>query len=97
MNKGYPTTVIEKTVKPSHRKGITSAKTSFVRSVIREVAGFAPYERRVMELLRNSKVRAHALASCVPPPLTRLPRPPGQKGTEADEEARAYLVLAAPC
>lgn len=28
-----------------------------MRSVVREVAGFSPYERRVLELLRNSKVR----------------------------------------
>ncbi|KZT20399.1 hypothetical protein NEOLEDRAFT_1140856 [Neolentinus lepideus HHB14362 ss-1] len=55
-NHGHPTTAIEKTVRPSHRKGIQSKKTTFVRSVIREVAGFSPYERRIMELLRNSKV-----------------------------------------
>jgi hypothetical protein len=56
MNKGHPTTAIAKAAKPSHRKGIQSPKTKFVRSVIREVAGFSPYERRVMKLLRNSKV-----------------------------------------
>lgn len=56
-NKGHPTTPIEKAVKPSQRKGIQSTKTKFVRSVVREVVGFSPYERRVMELLRNSKVR----------------------------------------
>ena len=57
LNKGHPTTPIPKVVKPSHRKGIQSARTKFVRSVVREVVGFSPYERRVMELLRNSKVR----------------------------------------
>jgi large subunit ribosomal protein L36e len=57
LNKGYPTTPIAKTSRPSHRKGIQSTKNKFVRSVVREVAGFAPYERRVMELLRNAKVR----------------------------------------
>jgi large subunit ribosomal protein L36e len=56
-NHGHPTTPIAKTVRPSQRKGITSTKTKFVRSIIREVAGFSAYERRVMELLRNSKVR----------------------------------------
>jgi len=55
LNKGHPTTAIPQVVKPSQRKGIQSNKTRFVRSVIREVAGFAPYERRVMELIRNSK------------------------------------------
>lgn len=57
-NTGHPTTAIPKVVRPSQRKGVQSTKTKFVRSVIREVAGFSPYERRVMELLRNSKVRA---------------------------------------
>ena len=56
-NKGHPTTPIEQSAKPSHRKGIQSERTKFVRSIVREVAGFAPYERRIMELLRNSKVR----------------------------------------
>ncbi|KAI0677573.1 ribosomal protein L36e [Trametes maxima] len=55
LNKGHPTTPIPKTVRPSQRKGIQSQRTKFVRSVVREVAGFSPYERRVMELLRNSK------------------------------------------
>ncbi|KAF9520764.1 hypothetical protein BS47DRAFT_1370303 [Hydnum rufescens UP504] len=54
-NKGHPTTPIEKAAKPSHRKGIRSPKQKLVQSIVREVAGYAPYERRVMELLRNSK------------------------------------------
>ncbi|EPT03745.1 hypothetical protein FOMPIDRAFT_1022307 [Fomitopsis schrenkii] len=55
LNKGHPTTHLEQPRRPSHRKGVTSSRTKFVRSVVREVAGFSPYERRVMELLRNSK------------------------------------------
>ncbi|KIM68777.1 hypothetical protein SCLCIDRAFT_13520 [Scleroderma citrinum Foug A] len=55
LNKGHPTTPLPKTSRPSQRKGIQSTRNKFVRSIIREVAGFAPYERRVLELLRNSK------------------------------------------
>ncbi|KAL7340676.1 ribosomal protein L36e [Rhodotorula toruloides] len=55
LNRGHPTTVIAKVPKPSNRKGKQSARSAFVKSVVREVAGFAPYERRVMELIRNSK------------------------------------------
>ena len=56
LNKGHETTAIPKKVKPSNLRGRLSKKTQFVRSVVREVVGFAPYERRVLELLRNSKV-----------------------------------------
>ncbi|KAH6915366.1 ribosomal protein L36e [Coprinopsis sp. MPI-PUGE-AT-0042] len=57
INKGHPTTAIPKVGRPSQRKGIQSTKTKFVRSIVREVVGFSAYERRVLELLRNSKVR----------------------------------------
>ncbi|KAG2221527.1 hypothetical protein INT45_004521 [Circinella minor] len=55
LNKGHITTVRELPQKPSHKKGALGKRTAFVRSIVREVAGFAPYERRVMELLKNSK------------------------------------------
>lgn len=62
LNRGYETTAIPKKVKPSQLKGRLSKKTQFVRSVVREVVGFAPYERRVLELLRNSKVSYSTVA-----------------------------------
>ncbi|KAI8062748.1 50S ribosomal protein L36e [Gongronella butleri] len=55
LNHGHITTRRELKQKVSYRKGAASKRTTFVRGVIREVAGFAPYERRVMELIKNSK------------------------------------------
>jgi large subunit ribosomal protein L36e len=47
----------------SRTKGHLSKRTAFVREIVKEVAGLAPYERRVIELLRNSKdKRARKLA-----------------------------------
>jgi large subunit ribosomal protein L36e len=44
-------------------QGMATKRTKFVRQLIRDVVGFAPYERRVMELLKNSKdKRARKLA-----------------------------------
>ncbi|KAG8490775.1 hypothetical protein CXB51_013953 [Gossypium anomalum] len=40
---------------PSNRKGKTSKRVHFVRSLIREVAGFAPYEKRIIKLLKVGK------------------------------------------
>ncbi|KAH8885240.1 60S ribosomal protein L36 [Thozetella sp. PMI_491] len=62
-NKGYKTTA--RTAKPrvSRNRGHLSKRTAFVREIVKEVSGLAPYERRIIELLRNSKdKRARKLA-----------------------------------
>ncbi|CZS94373.1 probable 60S ribosomal protein L36 [Rhynchosporium agropyri] len=62
-NKGHKTE--QRVVKPriSRSKGKASKRTQFVREIVKEVSGLAPYERRVIELLRNSKdKRARKLA-----------------------------------
>lgn len=49
--------------KISRTKGQSSRRTQFVREIAREVVGLAPYERRVIELLRNAQdKRARKLA-----------------------------------
>ncbi|KAK9470088.1 60S ribosomal protein eL36 [Dipodascopsis tothii] len=63
LNKGHQVTPLEKKARISTRKGASSKRTTFVRDIIREVGGLAPYERRIIELLRNSKdKRARKLA-----------------------------------
>ena len=52
LTKGHAITKLAKVAKPSYRKGRLSKRTALVRSVIREVTGFAPYERKVLELLQ---------------------------------------------
>ncbi len=52
---------------------VSTTRSKFVRGIIREVAGFAPYEKRVMELLKNSKdKRARKLAKKRVRPRNRL-------------------------
>merc|ERR1712141_101471 len=55
LNKGKKLTKNVQKPRPSRRKGTLTKRAKFVRDVVREVAGFAPYERRIMELLRISK------------------------------------------
>ncbi|CAN6442611.1 unnamed protein product [Victoria cruziana] len=53
-NRGHVVTKRELAKRPSDRKG-SSKRTLFVRNIIREVAGFAPYEKRITELLKVGK------------------------------------------
>ena len=53
LNKGRLVTKTAKKERPANRKGRASQKIKFVRSIVQEVSGQAPYEKRVMELLKN--------------------------------------------
>eukprot|EP00088_Acartia_fossae_P055710 TRINITY_DN646_c0_g2_i1.p1 TRINITY_DN646_c0_g2~~TRINITY_DN646_c0_g2_i1.p1 ORF type:complete len:103 (-),score=43.52 TRINITY_DN646_c0_g2_i1:278-586(-) len=55
MDKGHKTTKNTMKPRPSKKKGQATKHNKFVRELIREVAGFAPYERRAQELLRIGK------------------------------------------
>jgi len=62
-NAGHITKRLAQPIKPSQRKGVLTKRVKFVRDLIREVSGYAPYERRVLELLRVGKdKRARKLA-----------------------------------
>merc|ERR1739845_275202 len=56
MNKGHKTTK-NTGLKPraNKRKGRLTKKNKHIRDLIREVVGFAPYEKRAQELLKIGK------------------------------------------
>lgn len=53
LEKGRKVTKRDIKARPSTRKGHASKRSTFVRGVIRDVAGFAPYERRVMVCIKK--------------------------------------------
>ncbi|CAJ0578597.1 unnamed protein product, partial [Mesorhabditis spiculigera] len=55
LDKGHKITKLERKPIQSRRKGVKSKKAVAVRELVREIAGFAPYERRAMEYLKISK------------------------------------------
>ncbi|KAI1719987.1 ribosomal protein l36e domain-containing protein [Ditylenchus destructor] len=55
LDKGHKVTKNVRKQRQSRHKGRCSKKSRVVRELVREVTGYAPYERRVMELLRISK------------------------------------------
>ncbi|EAN31590.1 60S ribosomal protein L36 [Theileria parva strain Muguga] len=52
--KGHTVTPLPLTssVRPSRRKGLKTNRSALVSEVIREVCGFAPYERNLIELVK---------------------------------------------
>ncbi|XP_068693858.1 large ribosomal subunit protein eL36-like [Montipora capricornis] len=55
LHKGHKTQKIPQKPRPSRRKGQSNKRVKFIRDLVREVVGFAPYEKRCMELLRIGK------------------------------------------
>lgn len=55
LQKGHKVTKNTQKPRPSTRKGKLTKRAKFVRDVTREVVGYAPYEKRIMELLRVSR------------------------------------------
>eukprot|EP01117_Protostelium_nocturnum_P007839 TRINITY_DN2804_c0_g2_i1.p2 TRINITY_DN2804_c0_g2~~TRINITY_DN2804_c0_g2_i1.p2 ORF type:complete len:125 (-),score=40.26 TRINITY_DN2804_c0_g2_i1:74-448(-) len=53
LKKGHFVTKRTPVARTAAKKGKLGKHTKFVRELVREVTGFAPYERRIMELVRN--------------------------------------------
>jgi len=53
FNKGHIVTRRKIAQKPSRRKGLLGDRIRLIRGVIRDVSGYSPYERRLMEILRG--------------------------------------------
>jgi len=53
LGKGFIVTPRVKRPRPSQRKGHASERVKTIRAIIREVAGLAPYEKRIMEILKG--------------------------------------------
>lgn len=62
LNKGFITTPINKQSKktlkrPSYRKGTLGKRVHAIRSLVGQVCGFAPYEKRILELLKTGTAK----------------------------------------
>ncbi|XP_032699248.1 60S ribosomal protein L36-like [Lontra canadensis] len=55
LNRGHKVTKNVSKLRHGHRRGRLTKHTKFVQDMMLEVCGFAPYERRAMELLKVSK------------------------------------------
>lgn len=55
LHKGHEVMKRDTAKRPSAHKGKLGQRTSMVRKLIREVAGYASYEKRIYELLKVGK------------------------------------------
>merc|ERR1711881_531405 len=54
-SKGHKVTKHVQPMRQNRKRGLNTKKNKFVSEAVREITGFAPYERRALELLRVSK------------------------------------------
>ncbi|OEH79125.1 60S ribosomal protein L36-A [Cyclospora cayetanensis] len=52
LNKGFLVTKRPTPERPSRRKGKRTTRVQAIREIVRQVAGFAPYERRILDLIK---------------------------------------------
>mmetsp|Transcript_249 Transcript_249/g.840 ORF Transcript_249/g.840 Transcript_249/m.840 type:complete len:108 (+) Transcript_249:50-373(+) len=66
QNAGHKVELLQKAKKQANRKGALNATVAQTKSIIREVVGFTPYEKRIAELLKaggvNGEKRARRFA-----------------------------------
>mmetsp|Transcript_16596 Transcript_16596/g.18575 ORF Transcript_16596/g.18575 Transcript_16596/m.18575 type:complete len:109 (-) Transcript_16596:71-397(-) len=53
VKSGHVTTERPQKTKPSHKKGSSSKRTLLCREIAREVVGLAPYERRILDMIKT--------------------------------------------
>merc|ERR1711879_990123 len=61
LNKGFVVTRVEAKPRPSARRGL-GVRAKLVQSIVKSVSGFAPYEKRAMEMFKvgNTKMDKRA-------------------------------------
>merc|ERR1719324_833712 len=52
-NKGHAVEPLQLKARPSEKKGKLGTRVNLARTVVRELVGFTPYERRCMDLLQQ--------------------------------------------
>lgn len=57
-NKGFPVTKKQVAPRQASRKGRLGKKNEAVRSIIREVVGLMPYEKRILDMIKTGGTSA---------------------------------------
>lgn len=84
MDKGKPLTKRALPTKQVSKKGRIQKRVKFVRDIVREVVGYAPYEKRCMELLKVGKEKRALKVRAPPLSFTRRDfSPPATYGVSA--------------
>lgn len=90
LTKGHAVTKLPKVKRPSDMQGRLGKRSGLVRAVIRQVSGFAPYEKKIMELLQTGGAKEDKRAL----KLAKKSLGTHRRGTKKREALRE-IVLAA--